>query len=148
MEAYCHIAIARGKRWRRFPDWRRTMTTPAVELWRASGAYNLAHSVVEGQPQHPHKKVDGVAGQIPLRPAPIAVFDEQPRVSNQFHVPAGQLDELEAVFLKQGHQGRQPSRSDLLASPARSWRRATGRTAIRAAVGHSLSSSGVGSAHG
>lgn len=40
-----------------------------------SSACNLVHGVVEGQAKHAHKEVDGIARQIALRPAPVAVLD-------------------------------------------------------------------------
>ena len=46
------------------------VTMPAVDL----SAGDLAHGVVEGQAEHLDVEVDGVAAQIPLRPAPITVF--------------------------------------------------------------------------
>jgi len=68
-EAFCRF-------WHLHPNWRRRATTPAVDCWRlfGSGVGNLAHGVVEGQAEHAHKKVDGVAGQIALWPTPQQVL--------------------------------------------------------------------------
>ena len=41
------------------------------------GSGDLAHGIVEGKAQDLDKEVDGVAGQIALWPAPVAVFEQQ-----------------------------------------------------------------------
>ncbi len=79
---------------------------------------DLAHRIVEGEAEHLDKEVDGVASEVALRPAPVAVFEEQAFVSRQFEVAGGQLDELEAAFLEQGDQRSHAGGADLLARPA------------------------------
>ena len=63
----------------RVPNWHRTAKTPAMGAvcFSGSGSSDLAHSVVEGQAEDLGTEVDGVAGQIPLGPAPIGVFNDQ-----------------------------------------------------------------------
>jgi hypothetical protein len=61
-------------------------------------AGNLAHGLVEGQAEHPHKEINGVAFQISLRPAPVAVFDEQTWVIGQFEVAGGRLDQFQPAL--------------------------------------------------
>ena len=90
------------------------------------GLGDLAHSLMEGEAENLDKEVDGIASQVTLRPAPVAVFEEQALVSGQFEVAGGQLEELEAAFLEQGDQGSQASGADLLARPAGSWGTAKG----------------------
>ena len=103
----------------------------------------MAHGVVEGQTQNLDKEVDGVASEVSLGPAPIAVFDQQSSVVGQFEVASGPLDELESAFLEQGDQRGEPGGTDLVAGPAWSLRSAKWGALIKAGVGHSLSSSGV-----
>ena len=31
---------------------------------------------MEGQAEHPHEEVDGIAGEVALGPAPVAVYDD------------------------------------------------------------------------
>jgi len=81
-------------------------------------AGDLAHSVVEGQTEDLDKEVNGVAGQVALGPAPVAVFDEQARISGYFKVVCGALDELEPSFLEQGRQRGHSGGTDLVAAPA------------------------------
>lgn len=50
---------------------------------RRSGSGDVAHGVVEAQAEHAHEEVDGVAGQVALGPAPVAVFNEQSWIGGQ-----------------------------------------------------------------
>ena len=74
---------------------------------------------MEGQAEHLDEEVNGVAGQVALRPAPVAVFDHEAVVSGQFEVAGGQLDELETAPLEQRNERGQPGGADLFAGPAR-----------------------------
>ena len=68
---------------------------PAVGRVCFSGAGDLAHGVVEGQAEDLDKEVDGVAGQIALGPAPVAVFDDEAGEGGQNEVAGLLFDELE-----------------------------------------------------
>lgn len=105
-----------------------------------SGAGDLAHGVVEAHSEHAHEEVDGVAGEVSFRPAPVAVLDEQSGMSGQFKVARLSFDELEAALLQQRNQRGQPGGADLFAGPAR----AGGVGGVTRGVAHSLLSSGVG----
>ena len=101
----------------------------------ASDSGDLAHGVVEGQAEDLNAEVNGVAGEVALWPAPIAVFDDEAGIGGQNKVARLAGDELESSFLEQRREGRQPGGADLLARPAGGFKRG---------VGHSLSSNGVG----
>ena len=76
--------------------------------WGASGGGPfaiLASYAVEGQSEHAHEEVDSAASQVALRPTPVAVFDPQTGMGGHFEVAGGQLQELEAAFLKQRSPG-------------------------------------------
>jgi len=49
-----------------------------------SGSSDLAHGVVEGEAKDLDMEVDGIAGQIPLGPAPVTVFDDEAGIGGQF----------------------------------------------------------------
>jgi hypothetical protein len=74
------------------------MVPPSLRL-RRDRVSDLAHSLIEGEAENLDKQVDGVACQSALWPTPIAVFDEQALVSDQFKVAGGQFDELEAAVV-------------------------------------------------
>ena len=76
-----------------------------------------AHGVVEAQPQNLDAEVDGVAGQVALGPAPIAVFEEEARWVASSKLPASRSRRA-AALLQQRHQWDQPGGADLLAGPA------------------------------
>jgi len=61
-------------------------------------ADNLAHGVVEGQVEDLDKEVDGIAGQVALGPAPIAVLDDETGISGQDEIAGFLEDELESLF--------------------------------------------------
>ena len=100
----------------------------------ASDSGDLAHGVVEGQAQDLDAEVNGIAGQISFRPAPIAVFDDEAGIGGQNIIIRLLRHDLEAAFLEQWNQRGQSGRADLFAGPAGGFKRG---------VGHSLSSSGV-----
>ena len=94
-----------------------------------------AHGIVEGQAEDLNAEVNGVAGEVALRPAPIAVLDDEARISGQSKIACFVRDELESALLEQRGEGGQSGGADLLACPAGGFKRG---------VGHSLSSNGVG----
>ena len=53
--------------------------TPVVGL----SASDLAHGVVEGEAEGLDVEVNGVTGEIALRPAPVAVFDDEAGIGGQ-----------------------------------------------------------------
>jgi hypothetical protein len=53
-----------------------------------------AHGVVKAHSQNLDEQVDGVAGQIPFRPAPVAVFEDQTGMGGQFKVARLSFEEL------------------------------------------------------
>ena len=83
-------------------------------LW----ADDLTHSLGEGQAQDFDKEIDGVAGQVSLWPAPVGVFDDQPRKGGQGEIARLALDDLKAPLLQQRGQRRDSGRPDLVARPA------------------------------
>lgn len=84
-------------------------------------------------------EVDGVAGQIPFGPAPVAVFDDETGIGGQNKIARLAGDELESALLQRWRQWGQPGGADLFARPARAFKRG---------AGHSLSSNGVAGGHG
>ena len=97
----------------------------------------MLHGLLEGQAQDLGVEVDGVAGEIALRPAPVAVLDDEAGKGGQQEIAASVFEHLEAAFLEQRQERGQSGGADLLASPARA------QGGARRGVGHSLSSSGV-----
>ena len=81
-----------------------------------------AHGVMEAQPEHLGEEVDGVACQIPFRPAPVAVFEDQARMRRQLEVAGVAFAELEAAFLQERNERCQSGGADLFAGPARGGR--------------------------
>ncbi len=69
--------------------------TPAVVLC----AGDLAHGVVEGEAEHLDVEVDGVAGEITFRPAPIAIFNAEAGIGGQNKVVGLAWDDLESALL-------------------------------------------------
>jgi len=126
----------------------RTATTPGVGREFHSHLGDLAHGVMEGEAEHAHKEVDGVAGQIALGPAPVALFDQEAFIAGQFEVVGGPFEQLEAALLEQRRQGGEAGRPDLLVSPSAGLWALARDAVIKAWVGHSLSSSGVEPGHG
>ena len=116
---FSHTGIVRGRFSRVrgfFPNWRRSATTPAVVFMLAG---DLAHGVVEGQAEDLDEEVNGVAGQVALGPAPVAVFDDQAGIGGQVKVARLACDELEPALLEQRDQRGQAGGADLFAGPAR-----------------------------
>ena len=100
-----------------------------------SGAGDVAHGVVEGHTQDLDVKINGIAGEVALGPAPVTVLEDEAGMGGQNIIVRLACEEQESAFLEQRRQWRQSRGADLLAGPAlisRQW------------VGHSLFSSGVG----
>ena len=62
-------------------------------------AGDLAHGVMEGKAEHLDMEVDGVAGQIAFRPAPVAVFHDEAGIDWQRKIARLADDELDTMFL-------------------------------------------------
>jgi hypothetical protein len=88
------------------------VVTPAVVLWQAG---DESHGVVEGQAEDLDAEVDGVASQIALRPAPIAVFDDEAGIGGQNEIARVLREDLESALLEQRGQRGQPGGADLFA---------------------------------
>ena len=82
------------------------------------GRGDLAHGVME-EAQHAHEEVNGIAGQVPFWPAPIAVFDDQTGIGGQDKITRLAWEDLDSALLQQGNQRDLARRADLFASPAR-----------------------------
>jgi hypothetical protein len=67
--------------------------TPAAGL----GAGDLTHGVLEGQTKNLDVEVDGIAGEIAIRPAPVAVFDNETGISSQNKNAGLARDELDVT---------------------------------------------------
>ena len=70
-----------------------------------SEAGDLAHGVVEGQAEDLDEEVDGVAGQIAFRPAPVAVFDDEAGIGGQGKLPASRSSSWRPRFWSSGASG-------------------------------------------
>jgi len=95
---------------------------------------DVPHGVVEGQAEDLDMEVNGVAGEVALRPAPVAVFDDEAGIRWQNIIAGFARDELESALLEQRNQRNDPGGADLLATPSLIFKRW---------VGHSLFSNGV-----
>lgn len=73
----------------------------------------MAHGVVEGQAEDLDVEVNGVAGQISLGPAPVAVFDDESWMGGQDKIARLAGDELQAALLEQRRQQCEPGGADL-----------------------------------
>ena len=78
-----------------------------------------AHGVVKAHPQHLDEKVDGVAGQCALGPAPVALFEEQAWMTGQLKVAGFPFEELQAAPLQKWNERGEAGGADLVTSPAR-----------------------------
>lgn len=73
---------------------------------------------MEGDAEDLHEEVNGVAGHVALRPAPVAVFEDQAFVSSQLEVAVLiSLDEFQAAFLQERSQRHLASCPYVLAIP-------------------------------
>ena len=102
-------------------------------------ADDRAHGVVEGQAEHLHVEVDGVAGQATFGPAPVGVFDEQSFVRLDLEVAAAAFPQDQSALFQQRRQLGQPGSADLFARPA---------GFFKGGIGHGLFASGVGAGRG
>jgi hypothetical protein len=84
-------------------------------------------------------EVNGIAGEVAFRPAPVAVFDDEAGIGGQNIITGLACDDLEAALLEQRYQRGQPGGTDLFARPSWAWR----TTIMRRWAGHSLFSNGV-----
>jgi hypothetical protein len=74
----------------------------------------VPHGVVEGHAQNLDEEVNGIAGQMALRPAPIGVFDDEAGISGQKVIARLPRDELESAFFQKRNQWGEPGGADLL----------------------------------
>jgi len=74
---------------------------------------------MEGQAEDLNAKVNGVAGQVALGPAPVTVFDDDPGVGGQNKIARLAFDKLESAPLQERNQWSQSGGADLFAGPAR-----------------------------
>ena len=86
-------------------------------MFWGSGGGDLAHGVVKGQSEDLDEEVNGVAGQVTLGPAPVAVFDDEAGIGGQEVIAGGLFDELEGALLEQRDQGCQAGGADLAIFP-------------------------------
>ncbi len=78
------------------PHWRRIATTPGAVFnvaWRPLRSGDLAHGVVEVHSQNLNKEVDGIASQVALGPAPVAVLDDEAGKDGQLEIARLLFDE-------------------------------------------------------
>lgn len=73
---------------------------------------------MEGQAEDLDVEVNGVAGEVTLRPAPVTVFDDEAGIGWQNKVARLLGDELEPAFLEQWDQRGGAGGADLLARPS------------------------------
>ena len=59
---------------------------------RFSGCSEVAHGLVEAHAENLDEEVNGVAREVALWPAPVAVFDDQAGISGQLEVIRSALD--------------------------------------------------------
>jgi hypothetical protein len=78
---------------------------------------------VEGQAEHLHVEVNGVAGQVAFGPAPVAVFDEEAGKGGQNEIARRAGDQFQTALLEQGRQRRQVLRTLLSSYKLHDWRR-------------------------
>lgn len=76
---------------------------------------DVAHGLVEGQAKDLDVEVNGVAGEVALGPAPVAVFDDETGKSRQDKIARLCRDELQAAFLQERNQWSDSCGADLLA---------------------------------
>ena len=101
---------------------------------------DLAHGVVERGAEDFDAKVDGVASEVALRPAPVAFFNDEAGIAVDGVIARVSLVEFESAALEDRKDRRQSGGADLIASPA-------GCRVVQGGC-HNPSSNGVGAAHG
>ena len=77
----------------------------------------MAHRIVKRQPEHAHEEVNGVAGEVALGPAPVAVFDDEAGIGGQNEITGLAGDQLESALLQKPNQWGESGVADLLACP-------------------------------
>ena len=82
-----------------------------------SCAGDLAHGVVEGQSQDLDMEVNGVAGQVALRPTPGTVCDDQAGIGGQNKIARLPFDEFQSAMPEQRHQWGDAGGADLFPRP-------------------------------
>ena len=82
---------------------------------------------MERQAEDPDAEVNGIAGQMSFRPAPIAVFDDEPGISGQDEIARVLGEELKFALLEQRRQRCHTGGPDLPARPACGFKRGVGR---------------------
>src|SRR3954464_1275684 len=100
-----HAPIVRASFW--------LFSGPQPRWRRTSGADDLAHGVVKVHFQDLDKEVDGVAGEVALRPAPIAFFEDETGEGGQFEVARLLFDKLQAALLQQRYERGLSGSADL-----------------------------------
>ncbi len=73
---------------------------------------DLTHGVVKGEAQNLDEEVDGVAGQVPLGPALVALFEDQAGIGGREEIACGLFDELERTLLEQRQVARPGGRRE------------------------------------
>lgn len=59
---------------------------------------------MEGKAEHLHVKVNGVAGEVALGPAPVTVFDDEAGIGGQNEIACLARQELESARLQEPNQ--------------------------------------------
>lgn len=78
---------------------------------------------MEAHPEDLHEEVNGVAGEVAFRPAPVAVFDDESGMGGHNKVARLVFDERESAPSEQRNERGHPGGADLFAGPARpGWR--------------------------
>lgn len=72
---------------------------------------------MEGEAQDTHEEVDGVAGQVPLGPTPVTLFDDQAGIAGQGEVARVVFDQFQSTFPEQWGQRSQSSDPDRITGP-------------------------------
>ena len=98
------------------------------------GLGDVVHGVVEGEAEDLDVEVNGIAGEVALRPAPVTVFDDEAGIGGQNKIARLPCAEFQSALLKQRHQRNDAGSADLLARPS----------GFRRVVGHSLCANEVG----
>ena len=93
--------------------------TPTACFTLRSWGCDIVHGLLEGQTQDLGMEVDGVASEVTLRPAPVAVLDDEAGKGGQQEIAASVFEQLEAPLLEQRQERGQSRGTDLFASPAR-----------------------------
>ena len=85
---------------------------------RGLGTRDFLHGVVEREAKDLDEEVDGIAGKLPLGPAPVGLFDEETRMVDQLVVAPLTLEQGEAPSVEEGEDRCHPGGTDLIARPS------------------------------